>query len=522
MKGRPFGWFRLAWQKILLAVTDDTVDPAESSFSFDDYDITANSSSTATGSIVARNAAGDPLSGKTAVLAIETIAVSAANGIVTATAEIADDGTDRAYVTVTVKDASGRGIPDIPAADVVIAVSGTGNTVTQPTGSTNQAGVISTGYFVSTVAATKTVSATVRSTAITDTASTVVTGTPAAGAFDNEPVGFTMVADWNDGATLTDGGFAPESGSTPFRSLSASSGSLGSITTTTTAIVAAAGSWVTAGLIDPASEADPATANWPQYIRLASQDAGNNGRWCLIDSISGTTLNVTPIDGSPLVANAVPDADWTATAGWGEYSVVASGYTGTPDLGGANVMQRFYPAGVDGGHDAGRIVCTLDDTKDEVFIGAELQYAADSTVSTSGGGNKQVFVTTATERLFSNFSSAESWNIYVQSTLRAAGSVALTTGAWIKHELYVRKPTGADNDGIMRLWIDGVLSAEKTDCSVGGGTFPTGDFATVYLDMSNNGNRYPTGSDPRRIGVSSGAAADSTAWCARLYVSQPT
>ena len=201
---------------LLFDGADTTVDPAESSFSFDDYDITANSSSTATASIVARNAAGETLSGKTVTLAIETIAVSAANSLVTCSpAEIADDGADTVTITVQVKDASGRPIPDIPAADVVLASTGSGNTITQPTGSTNQQGQIS-GSMVSTVAAAKTLSATVRGTAITDTATVTVSGTPPAGfGFDNEPVGMTMVAEWNDEATVETADWVFDGGSMP-------------------------------------------------------------------------------------------------------------------------------------------------------------------------------------------------------------------------------------------------------------------------------------------------------------------
>ena len=75
-------------------------------------------------------------------------------------------------ITVTVKDASGN---PISGATVVIAASGTGNSVTQPAGPTDASGV-ATGTLASTVAETKTVSATANGTAITQTASVELMG----------------------------------------------------------------------------------------------------------------------------------------------------------------------------------------------------------------------------------------------------------------------------------------------------------------------------------------------------------
>src|SRR5207249_5869760 len=75
-------------------------------------------------------------------------------------------GSGSATITVTVKNASGN---PISGATVVLAASGTGNTLTQPTGPTNASGV-ATGTLSSTVAQAKTVSATSNRVAITQTA----------------------------------------------------------------------------------------------------------------------------------------------------------------------------------------------------------------------------------------------------------------------------------------------------------------------------------------------------------------
>jgi uncharacterized protein YjdB len=79
-------------------------------------------------------------------------------------------------ITVTAKD--GAGSP-ISGAAVVLAATGTGNTLTQPAGTTNASGV-ATGALSSTVAGIKTVSATISGVAITQTANVTVTVVPVA------------------------------------------------------------------------------------------------------------------------------------------------------------------------------------------------------------------------------------------------------------------------------------------------------------------------------------------------------
>jgi hypothetical protein len=82
-------------------------------------------------------------------------------------------------ITVTARDAGGN---PISGATVVLAATGTGNTLTQPAGPTGANGV-ATGTLSSTVAGTKTVSATIDGVAITQTqAVTVTAGAPSAGA----------------------------------------------------------------------------------------------------------------------------------------------------------------------------------------------------------------------------------------------------------------------------------------------------------------------------------------------------
>lgn len=77
-------------------------------------------------------------------------------------------------ITVTAKDAHGN---PISGATVVLAASGSGNTLTQPASVTNASGV-ATGTLSSSAAESKTVSATINGTAVTQTATVTVTAAP--------------------------------------------------------------------------------------------------------------------------------------------------------------------------------------------------------------------------------------------------------------------------------------------------------------------------------------------------------
>jgi hypothetical protein len=97
--------------------------------------------------------------------------VSASQSEITATPDtIAADGSI-STITVIARDANGNAIS---GADVVLAATGTGNTLTQPAGPTEDSGR-TTGTLSSTVAETKTISATANGTDISRTATVVVT-----------------------------------------------------------------------------------------------------------------------------------------------------------------------------------------------------------------------------------------------------------------------------------------------------------------------------------------------------------
>jgi hypothetical protein len=116
-------------------------------------------------------------------------------------ATIVNDGVESATITVRVLNTDGNPMANMDASEIVIASTGSGNTITQPTGLTDANGE-ATGSIVSTVAAVKTISATVLSTAITDTASLTVSA-------DVVPLGVGPNAPaWSSITTYTEQDFA--------------------------------------------------------------------------------------------------------------------------------------------------------------------------------------------------------------------------------------------------------------------------------------------------------------------------
>jgi hypothetical protein len=171
MRSSLFAAHKRKKSALLLGATPSA---AESSLVGDPFEFGADGVLTSTLTGVWEDAAGEPLDGTT-TRTVERTFVSAALSSATGTAAITNNGTDIATIVLTVLDSNGTPLPGIPAASCVLAVSGTGNTVTQPIGSTDANGQIS-GSFVSTNSETKTASWTVCGLAVTDTHSVVVSG----------------------------------------------------------------------------------------------------------------------------------------------------------------------------------------------------------------------------------------------------------------------------------------------------------------------------------------------------------
>jgi len=140
---------------------------------------TTNASGVATGTLRSTVAGQKTVSATgdgTAITQTATVTVTAgplsdAQSTVSASPASITAGVGSSTITVTAKDALGN---PISGAAVILAATGSGNTLTQPTGTTNASGV-ATGSLGSTVAETKTLSATINGTAITQTATVTVT-----------------------------------------------------------------------------------------------------------------------------------------------------------------------------------------------------------------------------------------------------------------------------------------------------------------------------------------------------------
>lgn len=126
--------------------------------------------------LTVEDAGGNPLAGRAVTFTVQRVFVDAAQTTVAALPlVIANDGTETATVTVTARASDDTPLPRIPAASVVLASTGSNNTIGQPSTATNYLGG-TTGTLASTTAEAKTVSATVCGQAITDTATVTVSG----------------------------------------------------------------------------------------------------------------------------------------------------------------------------------------------------------------------------------------------------------------------------------------------------------------------------------------------------------
>ena len=149
-------------------------DTTQSTYTSSAFANAADGATSTTLTFTAKDAAGNAMATMPLAWSVERITLAAGDPVVTAApSTIDDDGADRSYITLTALDASDRPLRGIPAANCVLAATGSGNTVTQPATATDLNGQTS-GYIVSTVAATKVASYTVLGVAITDTASVVV------------------------------------------------------------------------------------------------------------------------------------------------------------------------------------------------------------------------------------------------------------------------------------------------------------------------------------------------------------
>ena len=107
--------------------------------------------------ITATDAGGSGKLGTSNSFTVNPGTVSAADSTITVSpGSVQADGSATTTITVTAKDANGNVIPGITPANVVLAATGTGNNLTQPSAVTDAAGQ-TTGTLASTVPESKTV-----------------------------------------------------------------------------------------------------------------------------------------------------------------------------------------------------------------------------------------------------------------------------------------------------------------------------------------------------------------------------
>jgi len=181
-------WFRWASRTLLFGRSVASL--AQTTLTAGTFAPVGNGSATSTQTLTVRTAGGAVMPGASVTnIRCRQRLISASLSTVTADpAAIDNDGVASSTITSVLYNTESNPVVGLPAANAILAVTGTGNTVTQPAAASTFAG-IQTGSFVSTNAATKTASITAAGLAITDTASIVV-GTPVA---DLTPV---FYSDW--------------------------------------------------------------------------------------------------------------------------------------------------------------------------------------------------------------------------------------------------------------------------------------------------------------------------------------
>lgn len=172
----------------------NTPSAAQSTFTLDKYAITANNTDTATGAGTIKNSAGSALANVAVTTTATACTVDGTASNVTGPVTVAQN-TDCTLTITLIDNETGDPIPDIAAADISLAVSGTGNTLTPLSGSTNADGIIST-TFQSSVAETKNVTCSIlpsgANVSITGTSFTV---SGSAVDYPNQPAGLSAIVE---------------------------------------------------------------------------------------------------------------------------------------------------------------------------------------------------------------------------------------------------------------------------------------------------------------------------------------
>lgn len=204
MRRSGFGWWRRAAQVVLGGMAVPSA--SATTFTNNDWDLTADGVDDATLTLTLRDTTGALMTGRAVTFAAETVLIGAATCTVETDASEILTTTGTANITAHVYDTDGTPLPGIPAASLTLASTGSGNTITAVDTVTDRNGRFR-WTFVSTSAATKTLSLTACGLAITDTAQVIVSAAPTAAALVfasewNTTTGDTAAAVRDTGRTL--------------------------------------------------------------------------------------------------------------------------------------------------------------------------------------------------------------------------------------------------------------------------------------------------------------------------------
>lgn len=191
---------------------DVTPSADESTVVFSPWEFEGDGVAESAGTLTIRNAAGSPLADKTATGTATDTTVSAASTISITPDEIPDDGTTPASILITVTNGSVP-LPGIPTAAISVTSTGSNNTITAVGSVTNAQGQI-VYTITSTTAETKTITVEVADLELTDNPTVDVTG-DAPATWSYEPVGYVMIAEWDNAASIAPTGFALDGSPNP-------------------------------------------------------------------------------------------------------------------------------------------------------------------------------------------------------------------------------------------------------------------------------------------------------------------
>lgn len=173
-------------------------------------------------------------------------------------------------------------------------------------------------------------------------------------------------------------------------------------------------------------------------------------------------------------------------------NVVNTGYGSAPPVGGPTVLQANFIGGTPGGFGAGRTYFPVD--SDELFIGFWHKYEADFRASDNTGGNKIFFLITGPARAYLTYRDRASdvprrpYGL-TMSTYGPTPNVeiesnpvfAIPLGEWYKTEVYFKRNTPGNSDGILRVWFNGVQAFVYSNL-----VFPAGA-TNMYFEGTHNG-----------------------------------